>query len=163
MFKQHLQDFQLRETQLREDKEAFENMKTNEMKLLKNRKAKTKCAEEELEQIRTKNERMKSQLKYLARINEKQSAIETAEALLREKLSDDRDVTKTLKTMLEEKNVYIKSLERSISSTKSVYDETYAKLQQKATEIVKLRAALTRFEKESENEKQKNEATGRSF
>ena len=42
LFKQHLQDFQLRETQLREDNEAFENMKTNELKLLKNRKAKTK-------------------------------------------------------------------------------------------------------------------------
>ena len=65
--------------------------------------------------------------------------------------------------MLEEKNAYIKSLERSISSTKSVYDETYAKLQQKATEIVKLRAALSRFEKESENESKKMKQQERSF
>ena len=66
--------------------------------------------------------------------------------------------------MLEEKNVYIKSLERSISSTKSVYDETYAKLQQKATEIVKLQSALSRFEKESERMRSKKmKQQARSF
>ena len=165
LLKHHLQDFQLRETQLREDKEAFENMKTIELKHLDEQKKENEnVLRKEREENRIKNERIKSQLEISsARIHEKQSAIETAEALLREKLSDDRDVTKTLKTMLEEKNAYIKSLERSISSTKSVYDETYAKLQQKATEIVKLQSALSRFEKESENEKQKNEATGKEL
>ena len=85
--------------------EAFENMKTNEMKLLSKQKSENENAlKKELEQIRTKNERIKSQLEISsARINEKQSAIEKAEALLREKLSDDRDVTKTLKTMLKKR------------------------------------------------------------
>ena len=55
LFKQHLQDFQLKETQLREDKEAFENMKTNELKLLNEQKSENENAlKKELEQIRTK-------------------------------------------------------------------------------------------------------------
>ena len=67
------------------------------------------------------------------------------------------------KISLWQKRVWQNELTTETNVAKSVYDETYAKLQQKATEIVKLQSALSRFEKESENEKQKNEATGKEL